>query len=147
MASQHETETTKLRDKFIAGRDASSVLSNYPTAWPNAQFEVPDVADEDAWFRWQILPGESRRQDLGASHGVEHTGIVVVSVFTPAHEGKKANDQVCDDVDEIYFNYKDTASNFVIRTRDAYVNTVGVDGAWFQQNVVIPYTRESIRSS
>lgn len=143
MASQHAKETTTLRNEFRTNWDGVT----YPVAWPNAPFTIPDPESTTGWVRWQIIPGTGQRQDLGGTHGVEHVGLVIVQVFTKAHAGKKANDDLLDDADEIYFNFRSTDGGFHIRTLDSYVNTIGVDGAWYQQNLVVPYVRESIRSA
>lgn len=148
MASQHALETSTLRTQFKTSWDADSVLSAYPVAWDNAPFTVPDPADVDAWARFAVVPGDTERLDLGAtSHALESVGVVIVSVFTPSNEGRAANDAICDDVDEIFFAFRSTSGTFYIRTRPASRRVVGRDGSWYQQNVVIPYVRESVRTA
>lgn len=145
MASQHDKEFFALYDQFKDNWDADT----YPVWWPNAEFDTPTVGATSGWVRWNHLPGEGVRNDFGSptAIGLEYTGIVIIQVFTPVLTGQTANNQLCDTVDEVYFDFRSTDGGFHIRTRAAYRNNVGADGAWYQQNVVVPYVRESIRSA
>jgi Bacteriophage related domain of unknown function len=126
-----------------------SLLGNWTAtqiAWPNRDFTPPTKA---AWLQVFIQAGDAAQIEFGslgnATH--RHPGIVVVQVFTPANWGDKTALELGDQVAALFrrqrsdFEDEDGKHGSIV-FRSPAVRAIGVDGAYFQVNVSIPFVRD-----
>ena len=125
-----------------------SILKNWTAtqiAWPNRDFTPPQKA---SWINVTIQSGDAAQIELGEYATHRHPGIVVVQVFVPANWGDKTALDLADQIAALFRRQRvsfDDEQNQVWGTivfRSPSVRTIGVDGAFFQVNVNIPFVRD-----
>lgn len=115
-------------------------------AWPNREFTPPTKA---SWIQVSIQSGDAAQIEFGSPGGAthRHPGIVTVQVFTPANWGDKTCLDLADQVAALFrrqrvsFEDEDGKHGSIV-FRSPAVRTIGVDGAYFQTNVSIPFVRD-----
>lgn len=97
------------------------------------------------WARVSIRFNNRTRASIGG-RGVNRkytrVGIATIQVFTPITSGEYDNDEACtayesgllDLADDSPLHYGGVPSGGDIR-----IDSVGRDGAWYQQNVIVPF--------
>jgi len=125
-----------------------TVLKNWTTtqiAWPNRDFTPPQRA---AWLAVSIQSGDAAQLELGQSATHRHPGIATVQVFVPVNWGDKTALDIADEVAALFrrqrVNLEDDQSRVLgtVVFRSPAVRTIGVDGAFFQVNVSVPFVRD-----
>lgn len=126
-----------------------SLLSNWTTtqiAWPNREFTPPSKA---SWIAVTLQSGDAAQIEFGSPGGVvhRHPGNLVVQVFTPANWGDKTALDLADQVAALFRRQRvsfedDDGKHGSIVFRSPAVRTIGVDGAFFQVNVSVPFVRD-----
>jgi hypothetical protein len=127
---------TRFEDQWVdSGGNARTVIDG-----PNEPFTPP--TDGSAWVRFRIRNEEASLADVDpAAARHRFPGVVIVQVFTKALTGEKENNDLCQDVINI-FNWWSSGE---IRFRTAFKRSVDEDdGAWYQQNVLCPFSRDSL---
>lgn len=126
-----------------------SLLSDWTAtqiSWPNRDFTPPSKA---AWLAVTIQSGDGAQLELGGDVEVthRHPGIVIVQVFVPANWGDKTALDLADQVAALFrrqrvdlYELVEVKGSIVFRTPS--VRAIGVDGAFFQVNVSIPFVRD-----
>lgn len=97
------------------------------------------------WVRVTVQMGRGGAVTLGGE-GVQtrkdNPGIAIIQVFNEINEGTYENDQVCQQLVDGF--HKQTGDRPLIyggsqAGGEIGIENVGRDGAWFQQNVVVPF--------
>lgn len=111
-------------------------------------FNIPDVS-VPVWGRLSVRFNLHPQQTLGGV-GVpvkfRRIGIATVQVFTPITSGEYTNDEACQVVESAFIKQTgDTPLQYggVPAGGDIRIESVGRDGVWFQQNVIIPFSFET----
>lgn len=102
-----------------------------PTQYDNAPFEEPETGP---WCRFQVLPGQTERSTIGLPM-YRHAGVSIAQVFTPIETGTRTALVVIYHVNA-WFRDKDIVG---LKHLTPYLTRVGSDGAWWQDNIIIPY--------
>lgn len=126
----------------LAPTDRIDLGSGGPT------FNIPDVS-VPVWGRLSVRFNLNPQQTLGGN-GVpvkfRRIGIATVQVFTPINNGEYSNDEACQVVESAFIKQTgDTPLQYggVPAGGDIRIESVGRDGVWFQQNVIIPFSFET----
>ncbi len=135
---------TAVLDAFKADMDA-----NFPAvlqAWDNVKFdpdeEFTSPADDDAYFRltFQHIPGDAGNAGLGNRY-FRRTGLVIVQCFTRANTGRVRSNAVVDGV--LLFFEKTSVPGIWFRGQSP--SEAGDDGSWYQVNVSVEFTYDTLR--
>lgn len=116
----------------------------FPIALPNQPFEPPEPAEGIKWVQLDVRFTFGGQDTLGAVGKRKFTsgGLIIVQVRTPNGDATNTNDilakQSLDLLDSIRLN-----SN--LWTSGGRVITVGTDGEWYLQNVLIDLQFEETR--
>jgi len=113
-------------------------------AWPNRDFTPPAKA---SWLSVTIQAGDAAQIEFGSSADSvthRHPGIVVVQVFTPANWGDKTALDLADSVAALFRRQRLSYTDGSVLFRTPSVRTIGVDGAFYQVNVSVPFVRDYI---
>lgn len=166
MASYDTSEDKLIIDRFNAQWDANTT----PVQYPNESEEAPTGITE--WVRLAINSDVSRLADVVPDRARHRfLGQVIVQVFTKRGTGSARNTTLCQNVIDIFnwhtiepettqlldhdntgYEFHDSSDWDVaskttqIIFRTAHKRTIGPDGAWYQQNVIAPYHRDSLIS-
>lgn len=120
-----------------------TVLQNWaatPISWPNRDFTPPESSE---WIAVSIRAGDSQQIEIGSptiTH--RHSGLVYVQIFSPIGKGDKAALDIADQIAALFRRYRQSVTNGGIVFRTPTIRAVGVDGAFFQVNVSVPYVRD-----
>lgn len=116
-------------------------------AWPNRDFTPPQKA---SWISVTIQNGDAAQLDLAGPYSTHrHPGMVVVQVFVPANWGDKTALDLADEVAALFRRQQvslkvDEVEKGAMVFRSPSVRVIGVDGAFFQVNVNVPFVRDYI---
>lgn len=120
----------------IRQRFSSQWGATTPVQYPSVVFDQP----ETSWVRLNIDDADTRWASYGdPGNNVErHFGQVTVQIFVPSGEGEGGALELADQVKGIFRSWSDAASGvrFLV---PPYARQVGVDGKWYQINVVAPF--------
>jgi Bacteriophage related domain of unknown function len=122
------------------------VLSGWTTTqieWPNRQFTPPTKAN---WLRVVIQAGDAAQIEIGGTprNVHRHPGLVLVQVFSPADWGDKTALDLADQVAALFRRVRVEHTDGSIVFRTPTVRVIGVDGAYFQVNVSVPFVRDHL---
>lgn len=108
-----------------------------PVQYPNVKFESPD---ESPWVRVAIIDADANWASMGVpgSNIERHRGQVTVQIFVPSGTGEGAATEYADQVKAIFRSWRDAPSGLRFLV-PPYARTIGVDGKWYQVNVVAPF--------
>lgn len=107
-------------------------------------FDVPST-DVNVWARVSIRFNNRNRESLGGrtvSRKFKRVGIATIQVFTPVTSGEYLNDLTCADYEAALLDLTDDRPLYyggVPSGGDLRIDTIGRDGPWYQQNVVVPF--------
>lgn len=109
-------------------------------AWPNRDFTPPPKA---SWVSVTIRSAEAHQIEIGSPKVVQrHPGLVMIQVFSPANWGDKTALDLADQVAALFRRQRLSYTDGSILFRTPTVRAIGVDGAFFQVNVSIPFVRD-----
>lgn len=128
---------------FKAAWEADTVSDDIEVRYDDRAVELPD--SDVAWVRLNIQHSLGQQTTLGGENGRRFTrsGVVTVQVFTPVGEGLVLNDALSKIAHEI-FEGGSTAQGSLL-FRNVTTREIGVDGAWFQTNVVAEFEYDVVR--
>ena len=146
---------------FTQARD--DILTQFRTTW-NADTpavnggKIPQVfyegvaeedalPQDDAWARIVIrhtLANQSSLSDDSGQRRFEKIGIVTVQVFTPLKDGKgtELGEGLAQVAKKAYEGKHTLTSN--VWFRNVRINEIGVDGPWFQMNVLADFIYDEL---
>ena len=108
-----------------------------PVQEPNVKFDAPETSP---WVRLSIADADARWASMGApGNNIErHLGQVTVSIFVPSGDGEGRALEYADQVKAIFRSWRDASTGVRFRV-PPYARLIGVDGKWYQVNVVAPF--------
>lgn len=138
------------------GQARDEMLAKFRTAWlaDDTSAELPilyaDIAQEipesGAWARIAVRHNIGGAATLGGEVGnrrFRHEGIVSVQVFTEHSDGLVLSDELTT-IAKDAFEGEVTSPGRVI-FRNVAINEVGLDGQWFQVNVLAEFEYDEIK--
>lgn len=125
------------------------ILDIFKTAWePRAAFyeDVPGSAptSEQTWARASVKHSDGNQTSMGSATGTRKftdQGTVFVQVFSPVGDGSTASREAAKDVLNAFRDARDPSVWF----RNAKLNEVGSDGAFYQTNVSATFSYDTVR--
>jgi len=126
--ARHAAIRTRFKD-FWAGQP--------PTQFPNQKFTPPDnlpwmrLVIQDAGVNWASMgdPGNNVARNVGQ---------VTVQIFTPSGDGEGLALEIANQALAVFRSWSDTATGLRFEV-PPYARQVGVEGKWYQINVVAPF--------
>lgn len=116
--------------------------STTPIAWPNRDFSPPASGE---WIAVHLRQGDAFQIELGADTVVHrHPGTLFVQVFTRANKGDSRGLQLADQVAALFRRARFSFTDGDVVFRSPAVRAIGVDGAYYQVNVTVPYYRDAL---
>jgi hypothetical protein len=115
--------------------------STTAVAYDNASYTPPD--GNTAWTSFSVQFNGGKQMSIGASgsRDFRRFGIVLIQIFTPAEDSTYNNDVNAMKALNIFDG---KTINSVVFYEGA-VDTVGVEGKWFQQNVIVYFYFNEIK--
>lgn len=130
---------TEARNEIMK-RYLDNFTGQFPIALDNKKLKKPD---DEKWVRLNIQFNDGNQDSLGKEGNRKYIkrGLIFVQVFTPANKGTNDNDDLC---------YSSLALLDGVRINDLWmhsgkINTIGSDGEFYQQHVVVEFEFENIR--
>lgn len=116
-----------------------------PIAFDNAKFETPANNNPPDWVRLAIADSGAFQRSMGdpGNNVFRHTGIVTTQIFVKAGRGDREALQYADTAAGIFRGWEEPAVGLRFRV-PPYVRQVGVDGNWYQINVLAPFERDTL---
>lgn len=115
----------------------------FPIAIDDVKFTRP--TPPALWHHVTVDLSPDNSQDTSGRPGNRkflRRGILTVSVYTPINTGTDANDDSANAVIELFEAVRLDAE---LWTQTAQLNTIGSDGIYYQQDVVVVFEFEDIR--
>lgn len=106
--------------------------SNLAVDYENTPFDTPVAT---SWVRLNILNGSSEYRSMGCKKN--HLGVIIVQIFTPSGTGAGQARDYADEVATIF----DSQTFDGVVCNVASIKSIGIDGAFYQMNVSIPFWR------
>lgn len=133
---------TRLQTLWVTGS-----AERTPIAWDNVAFSPPEPPAP--WIRPTITAQRAYAAEIGTAGIRRHDGALIVEVFTPAMTGTNENDVLCDAIAALFRDVSESGIRFDqpfvipigIRTD---TGRVGSEGAWYKQDVICPFERDTI---
>lgn len=135
--------TPKEARNAIFTRYLTEFSGQFDIALDNQKFTPPETGDGVKWVRVSIKFNDGTQSSLGQSGNrkFEKYGLLFIQVFTPDGHATNDNDELAEDslnlfegerLGELWFN-------------NGRIVTIGPDGEWYQQNVVLELTFSAIK--
>jgi len=107
-----------------------------PVQYPNVKFSIP----ETSWVRLNIAQAASDWVGMGdpGNNPERNFGQVTVQIFTESGAGEGAALAYADTVRGVFRSWRDAASGVRFEV-PPYARQIGIDGKWYQINVVAPF--------
>lgn len=120
-----------IRSRFESQWGATTAVQ-----YPNQKFNVPEAS----WVRLNIIQAGADWAGLGdpGNNPERNLGQVNVQIFTESGEGEGAALAYADTVRGVFRSWRDAASGVRFEV-PPYARQVGIDGKWYQINVVAPF--------
>jgi hypothetical protein len=127
----HEEARNAIMQRFL-----DEFEGDFPIALPNQPFSPPEPAAGVKWARLDVRFTSGGQETLGAAGGRKflHGGTAVVQVFTPNGDATNGNDELAKQALDLLDGVRVSAS---LWTDGGRVVTVGTDGEWYQQNMIV----------
>ncbi len=124
----------------IMKRYLTEFSGQFPIALDNKKFVKPDGTK---WVRLSIQFNSGAQDSLGkvTNRKFVKWGLVFVQVFTPSNKGTNDNDDLC----HAALNLLDGVRINNLWMYNGKIDTIGSDGEYYQQNVVVDFEFENIR--
>ena len=105
---------------------------------------VPFTVPSTAYLALQIEEFDATQITLGNSAQLHrYFGVITIQVLVPERQGAKAAAGYCDTLDPLFRRAQFSQGNSgVITCRTPQVRNVGVQGGWYQMNMLISYHRD-----
>ena len=138
---------TQARDemlaKFLVAWKASSTSCDLPVIYGDV---VEGVPASGAWARIVVRHNTGGAATIGGETGnrrFRHAGIVMVQIFTEHADGQVLSDLLAEIANDA-FEGEVTSPGRVI-FRNVRINEVGLDGQWFQVNVLAEFEYDRVK--
>jgi hypothetical protein len=127
----HEEARNAIMQRFL-----DEFEGEFPIALPNQPFTQPEPAAGVKWVRLDMRFASGGQETLGAAGGRKflHGGTAVVQVYTPNGDATNDNDELAKRALNLLDSVRVSAS---LWTDGGRVVTVGTDGEWYQQNMIV----------
>lgn len=124
----------------IRTRFAAEWPSIVPVQYPNVVWKQNDTPKDGPWARLVIQDADARWASMGApGENIErHVGQVTVQIFTDSGKGEGEALTLADVAKGIFRSWVDLSSGVRFRV-PPYARQIGVEGKWYQVNVVAPF--------
>lgn len=124
----------------IQSRYLDQFTGQFPIALDNQQFDPP-VGNK--WTRVSVQFNTGSQDSLGTvlNRKFLRKGILFIQIFTPANTATNANDDLARSSLEL-FEGEHIGDLWFVNGR---IITIGTDGTWYQQNVVLEFNYQHIR--
>ncbi len=127
------------------GSERKAVQARLADNWTTTviKFEnVPLKKTYDKYIALFIRHGERDQLTLGSDPTVRSTSLVIIQIFVPKDTGTDLAKAYADTLAALFDRIQliDEESN-LLSFETADIEEVGEDGAWYQVNVTVPYTR------
>jgi hypothetical protein len=132
---------TAVKEREVVGTLLNS-WTETPVAWPNRDFEPPAAGE---WITVTFRQGDAFQLEFGGSETAvthRHPGVLFVQVFSRANKGDKRCLELADGVADIFRRARSGFSDGGMVFRTPAIRAIGVDGAYYQVNVTVPYIRD-----
>jgi hypothetical protein len=120
----------------IRARFETQWAATTPVQWPNVEFTIPDAS----WVRLNIAEAAAKWAGFGdpGNNPERNFGQVTVQIFVASGDGEGAGLAFADSVKTIFRSWRDATSGvrFLV---PPYARQIGIDGKWYQINVVAPF--------
>ncbi len=142
---------TQARDETVAtlltAWQGNVASCDVPILFPDVNQEVPKDAHESPhWTRFSMRHSEGAAATLPSGTGVKryrHMGTVTLQIFTKRGDGQRTADILAQIAKLAYQGAVTTPGGVIFRR--ARINEVGVDGAWFQTNVLTDFEYDEVK--
>lgn len=127
-------------EQALLGRLVTSLGASRPTIKIKLPNDIKTITD-DLWCDAVVSPGDTQQASMGdgTNKRVRTVGIVQVSIMGKPDAGSGPVMKLADDVKNALQLWR--SGN--IRTRAAQIQRLGLSGAWYQVNVIVPYQSDS----
>jgi len=122
-----EDAVSKIQTLFNTGWGTTT-----PIAWDNVDYRPGIVS----WVRFFVMEDESNQMDMGSTLlRYRNGGMAVIYIFVPQNTGTQAAKGLADTASAIFRGV--TSDEIIFRAPS--IKTIGISGAWYQINVLVPY--------
>lgn len=130
---------TEARNEIMK-RYLTEYTGQFPIAFDNKKFVKPDGVK---WVRLTVNFNSGLQDSLGQTGNRKFTkwGLIFVQVFTPSNKGTNENDDLCNGS----LNLLDGVRIDDLWLYNGRIKTIGSDGEFYQQNVLVEFEFENIR--
>jgi hypothetical protein len=127
----------------IVTRYLTEFSGQFEIALDNQDFTPPETGEDVKWARVSVQFNTGNQESLGIVNNRKFVkqGLVFIQVFTPS--GHATNDN--DDLAESSLNLFEGVRLGDLWFNNGRITTIGSDGEWYQQNVVLEFTFEAIK--
>lgn len=129
---------TAIRERFETQWALAFDPSPAPSVqYPNVEFEAPNL---DAWVRLNIAQADAEWASLGdPGNNVQRSrGQVTAQIFVPSGEGEGLALEYADVIRGIFREWRNASAGLRFLV-PPYARQIGIDGKWYQVNVVAPF--------
>lgn len=142
---------TQVRDAvlgvvFDAWTATGAATENVPLKFDNTPADKPDTPATagvaDPWARATVRIADQPQSTIGARRRYDSQGFVTVQIFTALGDGHTLGDAYAQVVIDA-LRAHDPSSDGVVYY-DARATEIGIDGPWFQTNVVCAFRWQEI---
>lgn len=125
----------------IAARYLNEYNGDFPIALDNLKFTKPNPNVK--WVRVNVQFNGGFQSSLGKTGNRKFVkfGLLFIQVFTPANKATDENDTLADDS----LNLFDGERLEQLWLYNGRIDTIGSDGEFYQQNVIVEFEFEDIR--
>lgn len=135
--------TPKEARNAIYQRYLDEFSGQFDIALDNQPFTPPDVGEGVKWTRINVQLVTGTQSSLGVSGNRKFVkeGLLFIQVFTPNGHATNTNDDLAEDSLVLYEGERIGDLWF----KNGRITTIGEDGEWYQQNVVLELEFEAIK--
>lgn len=135
--------TPKEARNAIFTRYLDEFSGQFDIALDNQPFTPPEAGEGVKWVRVNVQFNTGNQDSLGTEGNRKFVkrGFLFVQVFTPVGHATNDNDELAQDSLDLF----DGERLGDLWFQDGRIVTIGPDGEWYQQNVVLELTFEAIK--
>jgi len=125
------------RHAAIRTRFTNAWVGQPPVQYPSVKFTPPDAAP---WMRLVIQDAGATWASMGdpGNNIARNVGQVTIQIFVPSGEGEGLALEIADQAKAVYRSWDDAVTGLRFEV-PPYARQVGIEGKWYQVNVVAPY--------
>lgn len=140
---------TAARDEILAlVKTVTDGFSNFVSIYDDTKQDIPTASTTplQTWARVQITHGPGSQTSLADSSGkTRYTkfGLLTIQVFTPVGDGLTNADTL---VESLESGVRNVSTPNGVWFKNVRSNEIGVDGPWFQTNVLAEFQYDQVSS-